>query len=409
MTTPDHNLDNPPTLLEAGTYGGRAIGIDPSTIRPLEGRPVFLANLAHLGFTGDKPESTSKLRGGVLRVVAIKAVEEDRSRIPRDGRREARLLARLDHPNVLSLLNAYATSACDFSIPRITLFTPYYPHTFRELLTSPRFTPNALESHDFRTVAESLALQLCSAVAHLHARGIAHRDINPNNLVLSESGRLVLIDFGIAIEAGDEESGSMFFEVGTGSYRAPELVFASRDYDAVAVDLWAAGVTLAECFTPLDYPAARSPESDDSFRRYYRQHATPPPPPELERKTLFDGGASDFLLAASIFKVCGTPTSETWPEAARMPNFARFTFASFPPTDLLSHLPHLSSASPLATVLPRLVQISAGQRMPAKVAVNLLSKQALAVPGDLDDHESRSYELAHADSSNLRKLLQRVL
>jgi hypothetical protein len=96
MTTPEYNVDHAPTLLEAGTFGGRAIGIDQSTIRPLEGRPIFLANLG----TAGKLHAASKLRGGVEATVAVKVVEEDRSRIPRDGRREARLLARLAHPSV---------------------------------------------------------------------------------------------------------------------------------------------------------------------------------------------------------------------------------------------------------------------------------------------------------------------
>lgn len=97
------------------------------------------------------------------------------------------------------------------------------------------------------------------------------------------------------------------------SYRAPELVFASRDYDPFVLDLWALGATLSEFFTALELPVPPSPDSEDEFERYYRQCATPPPEPTLQRKTLFDGGASDFLLAASIFRVLGTPTSETWP------------------------------------------------------------------------------------------------
>lgn len=117
---------------------------------------------------------------------------------------------------ILSLLNAYASSASDLSVPRITLLTPYYAHTFREVLASPKFTPASLSRADFETLADSLSFQLLSAVSYLHDRGIAHRDINPNNLVLSDGGRLVLIDFGLAIEAGDEEQGNMFFEVGTG-------------------------------------------------------------------------------------------------------------------------------------------------------------------------------------------------
>lgn len=98
--------------------------------------------------------------------------------------------------------------------PRLTLFTPYYPYSLRQLLDNPSFIPDHFPS--FNDLAHSIARQLLSAIAYLHEIRISHRDINPSNIVLSQDGRPILIDFGIAVEPEDEQKGSQHFEVGTG-------------------------------------------------------------------------------------------------------------------------------------------------------------------------------------------------
>ncbi|GAA5908896.1 hypothetical protein JCM8208_005612 [Rhodotorula glutinis] len=415
---PNYNCDSPPTLFAVGTLQGRAVEVDTSSVRACEDRPIFLATL--------RPGRARKLLcGGVARTVAIKATEEDRKKAPRDARREALLLAKLHHPNILSLLNAYLSEPTPASpTPRVTLFMPFYPHTLSDLLVSPSFSLDTSPSA-FPLVASSLAYQLVAAVSHVHERGVAHRDINPNNVVLSGRGRLVLIDLGIAVEEGDEKAGEMHFEVGTGPYRAPDLIFASRAYDPLALDLWALGATLAALFRPLVYPRPPSPDSEDSFERYYHECATPPPQPSLRREPLFDGAASDFVLAASVFRVLGTPTVGTWPEAADLPSFSRFTFASFPPTSLASHLPHLPpSAAALLDIIESLLRISARERLSASEALRRLKEAeadkaarggaALLLPDDLDEQERRVYGSlstagAGQDGAALGELLAEML
>ncbi|GAA5872045.1 hypothetical protein JCM16303_000956 [Sporobolomyces ruberrimus] len=200
---PDYNTDHPSTLYEAGVLGGEAVGIDLETIRPLRGaQSIFMA--AKNGQRGRK-------------LVVIKVIPDDKSREPRNGRREARLLAKLSHPNIISLLNAYLDSpSANWLTGRITLFLPHYPHTLRQLLDSPRFVPGADDQLKFDNYTASIAWQLVSATAYLHERSISHRDINPSNIVISEEGRPLLIDFGIAVEPGDEKEGEQHFEVGTG-------------------------------------------------------------------------------------------------------------------------------------------------------------------------------------------------
>jgi serine/threonine protein kinase len=119
----------------------------------------------------------------------------------------------------LPLLNAYLTPPSNSApIALFTLFTPLYPLPLPALVSIPAFTPATAPSPShFNLIAHSLAHQLISAVAYLHSRDppVAHRDIGPNNVVLGREGRLVLIDFGISLEVGEEKEGGMHFEIGT--------------------------------------------------------------------------------------------------------------------------------------------------------------------------------------------------
>lgn len=78
------------------------------------------------------------------------------------------------------------------------------------------------------------------AIAHCHRRGVAHRDLKPDNILFDEWNRLKLADFGSAecFREGELMSGI----VGTPYYVAPEVV-AGRDYNE-KVDVWSAGVIL---------------------------------------------------------------------------------------------------------------------------------------------------------------------
>ncbi|GAA5851169.1 hypothetical protein JCM8547_004153 [Rhodosporidiobolus lusitaniae] len=388
---PPYNLPHPPSLYVPGLLQGEPVRVQVETIQPLVG-DIHVASLV----SGCKAARLVEQRNGEEGKVAAKVTSVDGTRAPRNVKREARLLGKLTvHPNIIALLNAYLTPSSPtlLSSARLSFFLPLYPFSLRTLLDSPTLLPC---SPSFLPNAHSLAYQLLSAVSFLHTNGIAHRDICPNNVVLSRTGRAVLIDFGIAVEEGDEKEGEMHFEVGTGSYRAPELLFGPRTYSPPALDLWALGATLSEFFTPLAPRTPSAPSSTTSSEERFRRGrvGTPEPPwgaaeelsegkeqqeggneEELERRTLFQGGASDFLLAGSIFRVLGTPTAESWPESAHLPSFHRFAFSPFPPSPLLSPLPNLDPSSPLLQVLEGLLKISAGERMNAEEAMRILRER----------------------------------
>jgi len=158
----------------------------------------------------------------------------------RQFREEARLLASLDHPNIVRVLD-YGTG--DDAGPFMVM--PWVPSQLVELigedcaaseaaLLPPDRRPRAL------AVAEALRLldQLMQAVAHLHARGIVHADLKPANVLLTalEHGSVRLIDFGIARSVAVDSPA----RGGSAAYAAPEQFDDAAQIDA-RTDVYALG------------------------------------------------------------------------------------------------------------------------------------------------------------------------
>ncbi len=87
--------------------------------------------------------------------------------------------------------------------------------------------------------AAPLVSQLCGALAHLHASGVTHRDVKPENVLYTDSSRrcIKLCDFGFAVCCGERKLRSV---CGSPAYMAPELL-ARESYHGPPVDVWALG------------------------------------------------------------------------------------------------------------------------------------------------------------------------
>jgi len=156
---------------------------------------------------------------------------------------EGRLLARVRHPNVVTIYGAEPNDG------RIGLWME---------LVNGRTLEEALRSGRTFTAAEvtRLGVELCAAVAAVHAAGLVHRDIKAQNVMLDDAGRLVLMDFGAGHE-GDESTAKA--TAGTPLYLAPEVL--SGGAATRRSDVYSIGVVLFRLLT-ASYPVFGSDLAD---------------------------------------------------------------------------------------------------------------------------------------------------
>jgi Tol biopolymer transport system component len=156
------------------------------------------------------------------RAVAVKVLRPELARSIGAERflREIRIAARLNHPNILVLIDS--GSAGEF----LYYITPFIEgETLRDRLTRERQLP--LED------AIAITREVADALSHAHSLGLIHRDIKPENIMF-EAGHAIVCDFGIAravTEAGRERLTETGLAVGTPTYMSPEQAMGDEHLD----------------------------------------------------------------------------------------------------------------------------------------------------------------------------------
>ncbi len=172
--------------------------------------------------------------------------------------REVALLQKLDHENVVRHFEAGLHEGSIYCAMELVECG-----SLKEVLASRRKLP-------WRESAE-VALQLCRALEHAHARGCIHRDLKPANLFLSEDGVVKLGDLGLARDLNDSRLTASGRTVGTWRYMPPEQITGQSDIDG-RLDLYAAGCILFEMV------AGRVPFDGPDFVTIFDQHLESMPP-----------------------------------------------------------------------------------------------------------------------------------
>jgi len=103
--------------------------------------------------------------------------------------------------------------------------------------------------HSWVEVVLRVCVQVADALAHAHERGVLHRDVKPSNVMVTASGRALLLDFGLAAIEGGQHLTRTGHNVGSLPYMAPEQVLAQSGEVGPWTDVYALGVLLFELLT----------------------------------------------------------------------------------------------------------------------------------------------------------------
>lgn len=192
--------------------------------------------------------------------VAIKFIRRDS--IPRGSERESKVhreinaLKRLSHPNIVTLEEV--------------LQNDKYIGIVLEYASGGELFDYILQHRYLKdSLACRLFSQLVSGVHYMHSKGIVHRDLKLENLLLDKHKNIIITDFGFVNSFGPHND-LMKTSCGSPCYAAPELVISNEPYEARKVDVWSCGVILYAMlagYLPFD-DDPQNPDGDNIARLY---------------------------------------------------------------------------------------------------------------------------------------------
>jgi eukaryotic-like serine/threonine-protein kinase len=207
---------------------------DPLVDRMLDGRYAVEARLAHGGMSTVYIATDVRLGRRVAVKVMQPALAEDPDFVERFNR-EARAAARLSHPDVVAVYDQGRDGG------HVFLVMEYVPgSTLRDVIRE----KGRLSAGEAVAVMDHVLAALGAA----HAAGLVHRDVKPENVLVTPDGRVKVTDFGLArAVAGSSVTGDSGMMFGTAAYVAPEQV--TGGLADVRSDVYSAGVLLFELLT----------------------------------------------------------------------------------------------------------------------------------------------------------------
>jgi serine/threonine protein kinase len=211
------------------------------------------------------------------RPVAVKVLHPHLAGTPDAERffREGQVIASLTHPNLATIYDMDTLEGLPYLVIEFVEGESLAQVIEREAPVPP-------ES------GIALAMQMCRGLAYMHERGVVHRDIKPQNVLVTERNRVKIVDFGIARGPAASEMTAPGWVLGTAHYLAPEVAVGGQA--TVLSDLYALGVVLYRLFT------AHLPFEGDNPLAVAMRHRTDPVPPPSEVCPGFPRALEEVLL-----------------------------------------------------------------------------------------------------------------
>ncbi|CAG9818523.1 unnamed protein product [Phaedon cochleariae] len=261
----------------------------------------------------------SNLQNQVVALKEIRLQEEEGA--PFTAIREASLLKELKHANIVTLHDIVHT--------RETLtFVFEYVHT--DLSQYLERHVGGLEPRNVRL----FLFQLLRGLAYCHKRRVLHRDVKPQNLLISECGELKLADFGLA-RAKSVPSHTYSHEVVTLWYRPPDVLLGSTEY-STSLDMWGVGCIFVEMLTGM---------------------------------AIFPGVRDTYDQLDKIFKVLGTPTEDDWQGVSQLPGYKQHRLGQYSGRRLGLCWPRLHDVAHGEAMAAALLQLDPQRRLGAEEAM----------------------------------------
>jgi len=253
-------------------------------------------------------------------IVALKRIrlEIEDEGIPSTTLREIAVLRQLKHPNIV-LLNDVVQSE-----GRLFLVFEFVDKDLKKYF-------EATEGMLSPQIIKSFMWQLLRGVHYCHVKGVVHRDLKPQNILISRDNVLKIADFGLA-RAFVPPIRPFTHEVVTLWYRAPEILLGSKAY-ALPIDMWSVGTIFAEMITKLPLFPGDS-EIDEVFK---------------------------------IFRILGTPSEQTWPGVTALQDWNN-DFPVWPTLSLARFCANMSDDG--LDLLEQLLAIDPRRRITARDAMS---------------------------------------